>query len=65
MIVATQLALPFDWKLRLICQIVTGTLGNMLEGVVHGDVQDHDGAPDLERLCDADPTPSELFADGG
>ncbi len=37
--------------------IVTDTLGNMLEGVVHGaDVQDRDGAPDLiERSCDAYP----------
>ncbi len=37
--------------------IVTDTLGNMLEGVVHGaDVQDRDGAPGLiERSCDAYP----------
>ena len=47
--------------------IVTDTLGNMLEGVVHGgDVQDGDGAPDLiERSCDAYPTLTRLFADGG
>jgi len=34
--------------------IVTDTLGNMLEGVVHGaDVQDRDGAPGLiERSCE-------------
>ena len=39
--------------------IVTDTLGNMLEGVVHGaDVQDRDGAPGLiERSCDAYPRP--------
>ena len=47
--------------------IVTDTLGDMLEGVVHGaDVQDRDGAPGLiERSCDAYPTLVRLFADGG
>ena len=42
-------------------------VGNMLEGVVHGaDVQDRDGAPGLiERSCDAFPTLTKLFADGG
>jgi len=47
--------------------VVTDTLGNMLEGVVHGaDVQDRDGAPGLiERSCDAFPTLTKLFADGG
>jgi len=47
--------------------IVTDTLVNMLEGVVHGaDVQDRDGAPGLiERSCDAYPTLTRLFADGG
>ena len=47
--------------------IVTDTLGNMLEGVVHGaDVQDRDGAPGLiERSCDAYPTLTRLYADGG
>ena len=47
--------------------VVTDTLGNMLEGVVHGaDVQDRDGAPGLiERSCDAYPTLTKLFADGG
>ena len=47
--------------------IVTDTLGNMLEGVVHGtDVQDRDGAPGLiERACDACPTLPRMFADGG
>ena len=47
--------------------IVTDTLGNMLEGVVHGaDVQDRDGAPGLiERSCDAYPTLTRVFADGG
>jgi len=46
---------------------VTGTLGNMLEGVVHGaDVQDRDGAPSLiERSCDAYPALIRLYADGG
>jgi transposase len=39
----------------------------MLEGVVHtAGVQDRDGAPDLiERSCDAYPTLTRLFADGG
>ena len=39
----------------------------MLEGVVHGaDVQDLDGAPGLiERSCDAYPTLTRLYADGG
>lgn len=47
--------------------IVTDTLGNVLEGVVHGaDVQDSDGAPGLiERACDAYPTLARVFADGG
>ena len=47
--------------------IVTDTLGNMLECVVHGaDVQDRDGAPGLiERSCDTYPTLARLFADGG
>jgi transposase len=47
--------------------VVTDTLGNMLEGVVHGaDVQDRDGAPGLiERSCDAYPTLTRLYADGG
>ncbi len=47
--------------------VVTDTLGNMLEGVVHGaDVQDRDGAPGLiERSCDAYPTLIRLYADGG
>jgi len=47
--------------------IMTDTLGNMLEGVVHGaDIQDRDGAPGLiERSCDAYPTLTRLFADGG
>jgi len=47
--------------------VVTDTLGNMLEGVVHGaDVQDRDGAPGLiERSCDLYPTLTRLYADGG
>jgi len=47
--------------------VVTDTLCNILEGVVHGaDVQDRDGAPDLiERSCDAYPTLIRLYADGG
>ena len=47
--------------------IVTDTLGNMLEGVVHGaGVQDRDGAPCLiERSCETYPTLTKLFADGG
>jgi len=47
--------------------IVTDTLGNMLEGVVHGaDVQDRDGAPGLiERSCDAYPALIRLYADAG
>jgi len=47
--------------------IVTDTLGNMLEGVVHGaGVQDRDGAPGLiERCCETYPTLTKLFADGG
>lgn len=47
--------------------IVTDTLGNMLEGVVHGaDVQDRDGAPGLiERACETYPALVKLFADGG
>ena len=42
---------------------MTDTLGNMLEGVVHGaDVQDRDGAPGLiERSCDAYPTLTRLY----
>jgi hypothetical protein len=44
---------------------VTDTLGNMLEGVVHGaDVQDRDGAPSLiERSCNY-PLLTRLYADG-
>ena len=47
--------------------IVTDTLGNMLEGVVHGaDVQDRDGAPGLiELACETYPALVKLFADGG
>jgi transposase len=47
--------------------VVTDTLGNMLEAVVHGaDVQDRDGAPCLiERSCDGYPTLTRLYADGG
>lgn len=47
--------------------IVTDTLGNVLEGVVHGaDVQDRGGAPGLiERPCDAHPTLIRLYADDG
>lgn len=47
--------------------VVTDTLGNMLEGVVHGaDVQYRDGAPGLiERSCDAYRTLTRLYADGG
>ena len=47
--------------------IVTDTLGNMLEGVVHGaDVQDRDGAAGLiARACETYPTLVKLFADGG
>ncbi len=47
--------------------IVTDTLGNMLEGVVHvADMQDRDGAPGLiERSCDAYPALIRLYADGG
>lgn len=47
--------------------VVTDTLGNMLEGVVHGaDVQDRAGAPGLiERSCDTYPTLIRLYADGG
>jgi len=47
--------------------IVTDTLGNMLEGVVHdAGVQDRDGAPGLiERCCETYPTLTKLFADGG
>ena len=47
--------------------VVTDTLGNMLEGVVHGaDVQDRDGAPGLiERSCDAYPALIRLYADAG
>jgi transposase len=47
--------------------IMTDTLGNMLEGVVHvADVQDRDGAPGLiERSCDAYPALIRLYADGG
>ena len=47
--------------------IVTDTLGNLLEGVVHGaDVQDRDGAPGLiERSCDAYPTLTRQFAGCG
>lgn len=47
--------------------VVTDTLGNMLEGVVHSaDVQDRDGAPGLiKRSWDAYPTRIKLHADGG
>jgi transposase len=47
--------------------IVTDTLGNMLEGVVHeAGVQDRDGAPGLiDRACETYPTLVKLFADGG
>lgn len=47
--------------------IVTDTLGNMLEGVVHGaGIQDRDGAPGLiDRTCGTYPTLLKLFADGG
>jgi transposase len=47
--------------------VVTDTLGNMLEGVMHGaDFQDRDGAPGLiERSSDAYPTLIRLYADGG
>ena len=46
---------------------MTDTLGNMLEGVVHGaDVQDRDGAPSsVARSCDAYPMLITLYADGG
>ena len=47
--------------------IVTDTLGNMLEGVVHGaGVQDRDGAPGLiDQTSETYPTLVKLFADGG
>lgn len=46
---------------------MTDTLGNMLEGVVHGaDVQGRDGAPGLiERACEAYLTLTRLYADSG
>ncbi|RYF11807.1 MAG: hypothetical protein EOO77_18635 [Oxalobacteraceae bacterium] len=47
--------------------IVTDTLGNMLEGMVHSaNVRDRDGAAVLiKRSCEALPTFTKLFADGG
>lgn len=47
--------------------ILTDTLGNMLEAMVHGaGVQDRDGAPGLiDRACETYPTLVTLFADGG
>ena len=47
--------------------IVTDTIGNMLDGLVHpADIQDRDGAPGLiERRCDAYPLLARFFADGG
>ena len=46
--------------------IVTDTPGNMLEAGHGADVQDCDLAPDLiERSCDAYPTLTRLYADGG
>ena len=47
--------------------IVTDTIGNMLDGLVHpADIQDRDGAPSLiERCRDAYPSLARFFADGG
>ncbi len=47
--------------------IVTDTVGNMLDGLVHpADIQDRDGAPGLiERCRDAYPSLARCFADGG
>jgi transposase len=49
------------------CHIVTDTLGNMLEGMVHGaGVHNRDGAPALiDRIGETYPTLVKLFADGG
>ena len=47
--------------------IVTDTLGNVLDAVVHtADIQDRDGAPSLiESVKDNVPTLTKIFADGG
>lgn len=47
--------------------IVTDTVGNMLDGIVHeADIQDRDGAPSLiERVREGYPLLARLFADGG